>query len=320
MKINIGIAFVVAIILHILLILILAINVSLNKPKRPDSLDSNIMKATVVQLGAAAKNAPKIETPAVSSVTKEPIKVDSNKAKEEQLKKNIETQKKLQQEREALALKKKQEQEKKRLEEQKKKELEKKRLAEQKQKELEKKRLEEQKRIAEQKKKELEKQKQEEQKRIAEQKRLEEEKQKLAKEQQKLKEEQQKLAQQKALQQKQQQELDALEQSLLGQADGVANTNAGANSNGSAESQAYGDKIQTLVLQNWYVDPSMNGKKVVVTFNVDNGGLISNEKCQGDSRVCKSALDAIRLIGMMPRPPVNCQECNTVVLTMTPKL
>lgn len=174
--------------------------------------------------------------------------------------------------------------------------------------------------MEEQKRKELEKQKQEEQKRLAEQKKLEEEKKKLAYEQQKLKEEQKKLAEQKALQQQQQQELDDLEQSLLGQANGTVGGEAAISGNGSAESQAYGDKIQTLVLQNWYVDPSMNGKKVVVTFNVDNGGLISNEKCQGDSRVCKSALDAIRLIGMMPRPPINCQECNTVVLTMTPKL
>ena len=75
----------------------------------------------------------------------------------------------------------------------------------------------------------------------------------------------------------------------------------------------------------------MNGKRVVVTVSIDeNGmiynekcqgdGMIYNEKCQGDSAVCASAIATLNLIGMMPRPPVGCKDCNTIVITMTPKL
>ena len=64
----------------------------------------------------------------------------------------------------------------------------------------------------------------------------------------------------------------------------------------------------------------MNGKRVVVTVSIDENGMIYNEKCQGDSAVCASAIATLNLIGMMPRPPVGCKDCNTIVITMTPKL
>ena len=65
-------------------------------------------------------------------------------------------------------------------------------------------------------------------------------------------------------------------------------------------------------------------KYAVPAFNFngyeDAQGMISNEKCQGDAQVCASALATLRLIGMLPRPPAKCPDCNTIVITMTPRI
>ena len=113
---------------------------------------------------------------------------------------------------------------------------------------------------------------------------------------------------------------DSLEQDLLGQVHGVEGGVGLGSGTGSDDSQVYGSKVQQLIEQNWRIDPSMNGKRVVVTVSIDNEGMIYNEKCQGDSAVCASAIATLNLIGMMPRPPVGCKDCNTIVITMTPKL
>ena len=118
---------------------------------------------------------------------------------------------------------------------------------------------------------------------------------------------------------KAQEEAALLEQELLGTADGVEG-GEGLGSGADGIVAEYGAKVQTLVEQNWRIDPSMNGKKVVVTLEVDAQGLISNEKCQGDKAVCDSALATLRLIGMLPMPPKDCPDCNNIVITMTPKL
>ena len=83
---------------------------------------------------------------------------------------------------------------------------------------------------------------------------------------------------------------DDLEKDLLGQANGVEGGEGLGSGTGSSDSLTYGNKVQQLIEQNWRIDPSMNGKKVVVTVSVDNEGMIYNEKCQGDSTVCAKAL------------------------------
>lgn len=64
----------------------------------------------------------------------------------------------------------------------------------------------------------------------------------------------------------------------------------------------------------------MNGKQVVVTFNVSDEGYIDNLKCSGDKDVCDSATTTLTLIGMLPRPPINCKDCKNVIIKMTPQI
>ena len=113
---------------------------------------------------------------------------------------------------------------------------------------------------------------------------------------------------------------DSLEEELLGQANGAVNGQGLGAGTGSNDSLTYGAKVQQLIEQNWRIDPSMNGKRVVVTLSVDNTGMIYNEKCEGDKSVCASAIATLHLIGMLPMPPQGCKDCNTIVITMTPKL
>ena len=117
-----------------------------------------------------------------------------------------------------------------------------------------------------------------------------------------------------------QQQAESLEQELLGRANGVEGGQGLGSGTGSDDSQVYGAKVQQLIEQNWRIDPSMNGKRVVVMVSIDENGMIYNEKCQGGSAVCASAIATLNLIGMMPRPPEGCKDCNTIVITMTPKL
>ena len=65
---------------------------------------------------------------------------------------------------------------------------------------------------------------------------------------------------------------------------------------------------------------TMNGKTVKVSIQVANDGTISNESCSGDKAVCKTALDTLNAIGMLPRPPAGCKECSSIVISMTPKI
>ena len=111
-----------------------------------------------------------------------------------------------------------------------------------------------------------------------------------------------------------------LEDELLGQINGSPVGEGLGAGTGSNDSLTYGAKVQQLIEQNWRIDPSMNGKRVVVTVTVDEAGMISNEKCEGDKSVCASAIATLHLIGMLPMPPKGCKDCNTIVITMTPKL
>ena len=105
---------------------------------------------------------------------------------------------------------------------------------------------------------------------------------------------------------------------MFGTADGVEGGQGLGGGSGIASQ--YGAKVQTLIEQQWRIDPSMQGKTVVVTIQVGSDGVISGEKCRGDKRVCDSALNTLRLIGMLPMPPRECKDCNNIVITMTPKL
>lgn len=285
MKINTSTAFIAALGLHLAILGILVVNVSLDKPERPEDEAGQIMHAVMVSVppakGVESGKAQAVKAP-------EPQKVVDTKAAEEKAKaqqelaKKVEAQKKQEQERKAaLALKKKQEAEAKA-----KAEAERKAKAE-----------------AEAKAKAE-----------AERKAKEEaEKKAKAEAEAKAKAEAERKAKEAA-----EAEARRLEEEILGTADGVAG-GEGLGS-GSGVASEYGAKVQQLIEQNWHIDPSMNGKQVVVTVTVGPDGLISDEKCQGDSTVCASALGTLRLIGMLPRPPAKCPDCNTIVITMTPKV
>lgn len=291
MKINLVVAFIIAAIIHLVLIAILVVNVSLDKPKRPNELSGKIMHATMVSLP------PKGNPKATSNNIKPPKteqkidiqKQDELKAKQKELEAKVAKQKALEQKRqEALALKKKQELERVKLEQ-------------------EKKKLEEQKKFEEKKKLE-EKKKAEEKKKLEEKKKAEAKKKAL----------EQEMAKKRELEKKKAQEIaNSIEDDLFGSENGVDGAELSGNGGVSGE---YGAKVVQLIEQNWRIDPSMNGKKVIVTVNVGPDGMISNEKCDGDKAVCNSALSTLRLIGMLPMPPKNCQDCNTIVISMTPKL
>lgn len=303
MKINTTTAFIAALGLHLAILGILVVNVSLDKPERPEDEAGQIMHAVMVSVlpakGVESGKAQAVKAP-------EPQKVVDTKAAEEKAKaqqelaKKVEAQKKQEQERKAaLALKKKQEAEAKAKAEAERKakaEAEAKAKAEA---EAEKKAMA----LAEKKAKEE-----------AERKAKEEaEKKAKAEAEAKAKAEAERKAKEAA-----EAEARRLEEEILGTADGVAG-GEGLGS-GSGVASEYGAKVQQLIEQNWHIDPSMNGKQVVVTVTVGPDGLISDEKCQGDSTVCASALGTLRLIGMLPRPPAKCPDCNTIVITMTPKV
>lgn len=289
MKIGLGSAFVLALLFHGALLATLVVNVSLEKPKKPEEKLGQIMHATIVNV-PPAKGSPEGQPPKkvqVQDTAKQAAeaaakaKAAAEAKKKAELEKQLAAQKKAEAERQkALALKKAQEEKKKAEEEAKKKAAE----------EAKKKAAEEAK-----KKAELEA--------IAKQMAAE----------QAARMEAQKLEQLK-------EQADDLESDLLGQAHGVDGGEGLGSGTGSSDSLTYGNKVQQLIEQNWRIDPSMNGKRVVVTVSVDNEGMIYNEKCQGDNAVCASAIATLNLIGMLPRPPQGCKDCNTIVITMIPKI
>ena len=315
-------AFAVALGLHLVLLGLLVVNVSLDKPERPADDAGSIMHAVMISTppakGSEQGKATPIKTP-------EPPKVDVAQAqREEQLKQaqqelqaKVEQQKAQEAKRQAaLALKKKQEAERKaklEAEQKAKAEAERKAKAEAERKaklEAEKKAKAE----AEHKAKaEAEKKAKAEAERKAKEEAAKKAK---AEAERKAKEEAARLAKEQAA--KQAAEAAKLEEELLGTADGVA---GGSGLGGGAGlASEYGAKVQQLIEQNWRIDPSMNGKQVVVTLSVDAQGMISGEKCSGDEAVCASALSTLHLIGMLPRPPAKCPDCNSIVITMTPKI
>lgn len=305
MKLGIGPAFVIALAIHGVLLAVLAINVSLDKPKRPEEKTGQIMHATMVNV-PPAKGSPQGKPPQQNKVqdtakqaAEAAAKAKAEAAKRAELAKQVEAQKKAEAERQkAIALKKAEEAKKKAEEAKKKAEEEAKKKAE-----------------AEAKKKaeeEAKKKKAEEAKKKAEEAKNKAELEKVAK--QMLEE------QQKRLEAQQKEQADDLESDLLGQVHGTDEGVGLGSGTGSNESQTYGAKVQQLIEQNWRIDPSMNGKKVVVTVSVDDGGQIYNLKCDGDKSVCSSAVSTLNLIGMLPRPPQGCKDCSTIVITMTPKI
>ncbi len=322
MKLGIGAAFVIALAIHGALLAVLAINVSLDKPKRPEEKSGQIMHATIVNV-PPAKGTPDGKPPKQNNKVQDTAKAAAEAAakakaeaeKKAALAKQVEAQKKAEAERQkAIALKKAEEAKKKAEEEAKKKaEAEAKKKAEE---EAKKKAEEEAKKKAEEEAKkkadEAKKKAEDEAKKKAEEAKKKEELEKVAKQ---MMEEQQ-----KRLEAQKNQQADDLESDLLGQVNGT-DTGVGLGSGtGSNESQTYGAKVQQLIEQNWRVDPSMNGKRVVVTVSVNDGGEIYNLKCDGDKAVCAGAISTLNLIGMLPRPPQGCKDCNTIVITMTPKI
>ena len=115
-------------------------------------------------------------------------------------------------------------------------------------------------------------------------------------------------------------EAESLEDDILGTEDGDEKSGQGLGSAGGGGDGGYGDKVRGLIEQNWRIDPSMNGKRVVVSIKVSNDGMVAAQNCQGDEKVCSSALEAIRQVGMFPRPPASCPECSNIKISMTPKL
>ena len=311
MKIGIGTAFVLALVFHGALLATLAINVSLDKPKRPEERPGQIMHATSVPIPPAQGSPqgqlpkPSVSEPQQSATEPEKPKVDDTaKQKAEELAQQVAAQKKAEAERQkAIALKKAEEAKKKAEEEAKKKaEAEAKAKAEAEAKA---------KAEAEAKKKAEEEAK----------KKAEEEARKLIEEEIRKAAEEEAKRQQAAEQQAQMSEqANNLEDELLGQINGSPVGEGLGAGTGSNDSLTYGAKVQQLIEQNWRIDPSMNGKRVVVTVTVDEAGMISNEKCEGDKSVCASAIATLHLIGMLPMPPKGCKDCNTIVITMTPKL
>ena len=292
MKIGTGTAFTVAVIIHLALIAVLVVNISLDKPERPHDGNNNIMHATMITPAALgnpngkAQGKPKQETE-VTKTEETPTDANADKAKQE-LEERLAIQQQAENERrEAIALKKKQEAEAKakaEAEAKKKAEAEAKAKAEAEAKALALKKAEEQKKLEAKKKAEA-----------AAKAKAEAEAQKKA---------------------------DSLEDDILGTADGdpVNGQGLGSGSGGDSGAAGYGAKVQGMIEQNWLIDPAMNGKTVKVSISVNKDGLISGEQCQGDKRVCKSALDTLKRIGMLPKPPANCPECGNIVISMTPKL
>ncbi|MGN1281819.1 MAG: cell envelope integrity protein TolA [Succinivibrio sp.] len=333
MKINMKVAFIIAVALHAVIIAFLVIRVSLDKPSRPNMGQGDIMHATFIppakgNPNGKAQNKKSAESVKVEDTKKKLEEIERKREenqkqleqkKAEQEKKRLlaeEQAKKVEQEKE-LALKKKKAEEKKKLEEEKKKKLEeeKKKLEEEK-----KKKLEEEKKKLEEEKKKLE----EEKKKLEEQKKLEEKKKKEAEAKKKAEEEAKKKAEAEAkakaaAEARAKAAADSLEDDILGTADGDEVNGQGLGSAGGGDG-GYGDKVRGLIEQNWRIDQSMNGKKVVVSIRLSSDGTVMDKTCQGDTRVCDSAIKAIDMVGLFPKPPATCPECSNIKISMTPKL
>ena len=317
MKIGIGTAFVLAVIFHGALLAVLAVNVSLDRPERPEEKPGQIMHATIINVppakgsptGQPPKNNTMQDTQKLAQEAAAKARAEAEAKAKAELAKKVAAQKKAEAERQkALALKKAEEAKRKA-------EEEKKRI------EAEKKKAEEERLKAEaEAKAKAEAEAKAKAEAEAKAKAEAEAKAKAEAEARAKAEAERKAAEEAARQAALQQQAESLEQELLGRANGVEGGQGLGSGTGSDDSQVYGAKVQQLIEQNWRIDPSMNGKRVVVTVSIDENGMIYNEKCQGDSAVCASAIATLNLIGMMPRPPVGCKDCNTIVITMTPKL
>lgn len=323
MKIGLGGAFVLAVIFHGALLATLAINVSLDKPKKPEEKMGQIIHATIVNIppakgspnGKAEKDKVQVQdTAKAAAEAAAKAKAEAEAKAKAELEKQVAAQKKAEAERQkAIALKKAEEEkrkaeEQKRIEEQKRLEAEAKKKAEE---EAKKKAEAEAKKKAEE---EAKKKAAEEAKRQAEAKaKAEAEAKAKAAAEAKAKADAQRQAQMQA-------QANNIEDDILGQANGVEGGVGLGSGTGSNDSVTYGAKVQQLIEQNWRIDPSMNGRRVIVSVSVDNDGNIFNQKCEGDRAVCASALATINLIGLLPRPPQGCKDCNTIIITMTPKI
>lgn len=327
-------AAVIAVAIHAVIVAGLIINVSLDRPQKPEDNTGNLMHATFVPpakgnpdgkaeapkpaaSSAVEESAPAIVDNSAAKQAAEDLKYQIQKQREEEAKRQeIIEQKRIEEEQKALALKKAQA-EKKKLEEQKKKLEEQKKAQELKKQEEAKKKAE-----AEAKKKaeaEAKKKAEAEAKKKAEEeakKKAEDEAKKKAEADAKRKAEADAKRKADAAAKAQ---ADSLEDSILGTADGDPVNGKGLGS-GSGDSAGYGSKVRTLIEQNWRVDPSMNGKSVKVMLEIASDGTVKSKNCDGNSRVCKSALDAIDNIGMFPMPPSGCVECSVIHVTMTPKI
>lgn len=321
MKIGIGTAFVLAVIFHGALLAVLAVNVSLDRPERPEEKPGQIMHATIINVppakgsptGQPPKNNTMQDTQKLAQEAAAKARAEAEAKAKAELAKKVAAQKKAEAERQkALALKKAEEAKRKAEEEKKRIEAEKKKAEEE--------RLKAEAEAEAKAKAEAEAKAKAEAEAKAKAEAEAEAKAKAEAEARAKAEAERKAAEEAARQAALQQQAESLEQELLGRANGVEGGQGLGSGTGSDDSQIYGAKVQQLIEQNWRIDPSMNGKRVVVTVSIDENGMIYNEKCQGDSAVCASAIATLNLIGMMPRPPVGCKDCNTIVITMTPKL
>ena len=341
MRIRTGTAFTIAVLIHAAVIVALVINVSLDRPEKPDTGSGDIMHATFVPPAKGNPNGGRAESAPQPEAKPEPVpeRDQAEEQKAQELKEQVAKQQEAEQRRveqirarqeaeqqQALALR-KAELEKKQLEDQKKK------LEAQKQAAELKKQAEEEARAKAQAEADKKKAETEARKKAAEEakKKAEEEAKKKAEAEAKKKAEAEAKAKAKAeADANAQAEADAktavqaqananaLEDDILGTADGDPVNGKGLGQGGG--DGGYGVKVRTLIEQNWRVDPSMNGKTVKVSIQVANDGTISNESCSGDKAVCKTALDTLNAIGMLPRPPAGCKECSSIVISMTPKI
>ena len=314
MKIGTTKAFSIAVAIHLLLIIALVVNVSLDKPERPQDAGSNLMHATIVTPPAKGK-------PTGKALAKPQASQNTTKTEESKSEAVVQAQKELQ---ERVAMQQKQEEARAKAVEAKQKQEALKKAQEKKALAL--KKAQEQKKLEEQKKAEAKKKAEAEAKKKAEveaKKKAEAEAKKKAEVEAKKKAEAE--AKRKAEAEAKRKaaassKADSLEEDILGTEDGDPVNGKGLGSGPSGASDGYGAKIQGMIESNWYIDPSMNGKTVKVSINVGSDGIISDEQCQGDAKVCKSAIDALKRIGMLPAPPANCPECGNIVISMTPKL
>ena len=290
------------------------VNVSLDKPERPQDAGSNLMHATIVTPPAKGK-------PTGKALAKPQASQNTTKTEESKSEAVVQAQKELQ---ERVAMQQKQEEARAKAVEAKQKQEALKKAQEKKALAL--KKAQEQKKLEEQKKAEAKKKAEAEAKKKAEveaKKKAEAEAKKKAEVEAKKKAEAE--AKRKAEAEAKRKaaassKADSLEEDILGTEDGDPVNGKGLGSGPSGASDGYGAKIQGMIESNWYIDPSMNGKTVKVSINVGSDGIISDEQCQGDAKVCKSAIDALKRIGMLPAPPANCPECGNIVISMTPKL